>query len=186
MRAVGAVGGEGEGVRAAVGGWRGVGVVGVDEVVEGVDVVGVAVVEEVAFSGAVLGVLSVGMLGVWVRLCVLVLVLVVQAWGLDVRVLHGWVLRGNVLHVLVVGVCVLRVSILRVRVLLLRLSLIGLCLGGLSPDKIFLLHVGDVVVVSGIDLAAAAEYCAEDVDAGETLQKEAQGAVLLDCSFYIQ
>lgn len=123
---------------------------------EAVDVVGVAVVGEVAFCGVVLGVGGVGLVVLRVLgvgglqrlngyVWVLVLVLIVEAWGLDVRVLHGWIL-----HVLVLGVWVLHVCVLHTRVLLMGLTLIGLCLGGLSPDEILLLHVGDVVVGFGL------------------------------------
>lgn len=85
-----------------------------------------------------LHVLGLRVLCSWVLLHVLVLVLVGEAWSLYV-----WVL-----HVLVLEVWVLDVLILQVWVLLLRslsLSLIGLCLGGLSPDEVFLLHIGGVI-----------------------------------------
>lgn len=158
------------------------------------DVVGVAVVEEVAWAGVVLRVLGVGVLEGWVLLRVLVLVLavVVEAWGLHVlvlvveawglvyvRVLRGWVLHRWILRARVLVVRILHILVLHVRVLLLGMSLIGLCLGRLSPDEIFLLHVGDV----GVDIVASARLCAVEIDAvvvGKTLQKDSRALVLLD------
>ena len=146
------------------------------------DVVGVAVVEEVAWAGVVLRVLGVGVLEGWVLLRVLVLVLavVVEAWGLVyVRVLRGWVLHRWILRARVLVVRILHILVLHVRVLLLGMSLIGLCLGRLSPDEIFLLHVGDV----GVDIVASARLCAVEIGAvvvGKTLQKDSRALVLLD------
>lgn len=190
VRAVGPVGGERESVCAAVGGRRGVGVAGVDHLVKAVDVVGMAVVGGVAFSGVVLGVGYVRWGVLWVfgvrvsevrmllHVLVLVLILIVEAWGLNVRVLHGEILGRWILHILVVlGVWVLHICVPHVRVLLLGLSLVGLCLGRLGPDEVFLLHVGDVVVVVGANIVAASKRCAVDIGAvvvRMTLQKDFQ------------
>lgn len=167
VRAVGAVGREGESICTAVGRWRSVGVARVDHLMESVDVVAVTGEEEVAFTGVIFGIGRVGRAYLWMlRVDILcgwdvlhVWVLVWEVYGLRMRglhilmleigILHSLSLRVGTLHVLVLHVLVLHVQILRIRGLLLGLSLIGLCLGGLSPHKIFLLRLGGAVVRFG-------------------------------------
>lgn len=59
----------------------------------------------------------------------------------------------------------------------------------MSPDKVFLLHVGDVLIFDGVDTRAATRRCVVDVRAVDvvgTLQKTSQAyVVLLYCSFTV-